>query len=48
VNEDDQNCRLKVFEMLKNLIESGKISGDKMKAFFNSIFKLGNDKLLSH
>jgi U3 small nucleolar RNA-associated protein 20 len=45
VNEDDQNCRLKVFEMIKTLLESGKISGDKLKVFFHSIFKLGNDKL---
>jgi hypothetical protein len=45
VNEDDQNCRLKVFEMIKTLLESGKISGDKLKVFFHSIFKFGNDKL---
>jgi len=44
VNEEDQNCRSKVFEMLENLVKSGKINGDKMKTILNSIFKLGKDK----
>lgn len=44
VNETNEECRQRVYQILAKLVGNGKVAGDRLRAIFQSVLALGNDQ----